>query len=139
MKVQEEVPENLLTLVVLAVYSVFEVEEAWFYFALPIYLQMNVEVLLCSSTYLLVPAMFGFWMVYAEALVMFDDPLVDAMLLPVGSVMSGRMVMTEIVEKFETLVTSVNVQMCERFVITESCVCVEILVKDEHVQIFEVL
>lgn len=94
LKVQEEVSENLLNLVVLAVYSVFEVEEAWFYFARPTFLQMNVEDLLCSSTYLLVPATVEFWIVNAEALVTSDDPLVDAMLLPVGSVMSGRMVMT---------------------------------------------
>jgi hypothetical protein len=46
LKVQEQVSENLLTLVVLVVYSVFEVEEAWFYFALPTFLQMNVERLL---------------------------------------------------------------------------------------------
>jgi len=139
LKVQEEISENLLTLVVLAVYSVFEVEEAWFYFAVPTFLQMNVEDLLSSSIYLLVPAMVGFWMVNAEALVMSDDPLVDAMLLPVGSVMSGRKVMTEIVEKFETMVTSVNVQMCVRFVTTENSEFVEILVKVEHVQMFELL
>jgi hypothetical protein len=50
-------------------------------------------------------------MVNAEALAKPDDPLVDAMLPLLGSVMSGRMVMTEIVEKLETLVTSVNVQV----------------------------
>jgi len=60
LKVQEEISENLLTLVVLAVYSVFEVAEAWFYFVVPTFLQMNVEDLLCSSTYLLLPATVAF-------------------------------------------------------------------------------